>query len=77
MPKAGVVSSGSFSGNPKTASVIFATAFSDNNYAVNITGIDNRNWTAETLTASGFTINANANQTLIGQVFWSATHSGG
>jgi hypothetical protein len=74
--KAGVVSAVTFTGNPKTASVTFTTPFLDNNYAVTITGIDNRNWTAESLTSSGFTINANANQTLLGQVFWNATHSG-
>jgi hypothetical protein len=74
--KAGVVPASSFSGSPKTATVAFATSFTDNNYAVNITGIDNRNWSAENLTSSGFTINANANQALISQVFWSAIHAG-
>lgn len=74
--KAGVIAAVTFTGNPKTASVTFTTPFVDNNYAVTITGLDNRNWTAETLTASGFTINSNANQNLIGQVFWNATHSG-
>jgi|WetSurMetagenome_2_1015567.scaffolds.fasta_scaffold17540_2 hypothetical protein len=74
--KAGVVSAVTFTGNPKTASVTFTTPFVDNNYAVNITGVDNRNWTAESLTSSGFVINANANKDLISQVFWNATHSG-
>ena len=75
--KAGVVALGDFSGNPKMAIVTFTSGFPDNNYAVTITGNDNRNWTAESLTLNGFVINANANQPLTGQVFWNATHVGG
>jgi len=74
--KAGVVAAGSFSGNPKMASVTFTNDFPDNNYAVVITGADNRNWTAESLTLSGFIINSNANQPLIGNCSWNATHTG-
>jgi hypothetical protein len=74
--KAGVVPAINFSGDPKTASVVFDNPFVDNNYAVNITGVDNRNWSASNLTINGFTINTNANRTLVSQVFWSAIHSG-
>jgi len=35
--KAGSVAAGSFAGNPKTATVTFSTAFTDANYAVNLT----------------------------------------
>lgn len=76
-PKAGVVSGPLFAGSPKTYDVAFDTPFPDNNYAVTITGADNRNWTTEgTTTSAGFTINANAGQALIGQVYWTANYRG-
>jgi len=70
-PKAGSVAAGSFSLTPKKATVTFVTAYpAGTNYAVKITGSDGRSWTAESITVSGFTINANANLALTGPVFW-------
>lgn len=73
-PKAGMVLNTAFIGTPKTAAVVFGTAFPDNNYAVLISGTDIRAWSAESKTASGFTINANADQALTGYVYWSAEY---
>lgn len=74
--KAGIVASGSFSGNPKKATVTFTESFADTNYAINITGADARSWTYESKTTTGFTINANANQALSGEVSWEAIQNG-
>jgi hypothetical protein len=74
--KGGVVTSGSFSGNPKKATVTFSSAFADATYTIGITGADARTWSYESKTASGFTINSNANAALTGEVSWQATASG-
>jgi hypothetical protein len=65
-----------FTGNPKKATVTFGTAFADANYTPTIIGVDVRNWSPESITASGFVINANANQALTGNVYWSAVKHG-
>lgn len=70
--KRGLVSAVSFSGSPLKATVSFGTAFPDTNYAIKITGVDERVWTYETKTAGGFVINANAAFALSGEVSWSA-----
>lgn len=70
--KAGSVVAGSFSGNPKTASVTFGTAFPSTSYAVTVTGTDGRSWIVTNVTTSGFTINAQANTALTGPVYWQA-----
>ena len=54
----------------------FTTPFSDNNYSVVITGEDNRSWTVTSKSASGFTINSNANPIFTGNVFWQAIEIG-
>jgi hypothetical protein len=74
--KAGVVASGSFSGNPKKATVSFTTAFGSTNYAISIVGIDARTWTYESKAVGGFVINANANAALSGEVSWTAILTG-
>jgi hypothetical protein len=76
--KAGAVAAGSFSGNPKKAAVTFGTAFADANYAVAIGSQsgDNRTWTIESKSASGFTINANANGALTNPITWMAIANG-
>jgi hypothetical protein len=74
--KSGSVAPASFSGNPKKYAVVFATPFSSTSYEIHITGADSRGWSWESKTASGFTINANANQALTGNVDWSAIFSG-
>lgn len=73
--KSGIVLAGSFSGNPKQATVTFTTPFPDNNYSVVIDGIDKRSWSYELKTASGFIIDANANQNLTSDVSWIATRN--
>jgi hypothetical protein len=75
--KNGSVTGSTFAGNPKTAAVVFTTAFVDNNYAITITGEADRSWTIESKTLSGFTINANANlQFNSSNVFWMAGQIG-
>jgi hypothetical protein len=74
--KSGEIVPGSFSGNPKKATVTFITAFATNNYGVNITGSDSRIWSVESKTITGFTVNSNANQAPTGNVFWQANLDG-
>jgi hypothetical protein len=75
--KAGEELNAGFAGNPKKVTVTFATAFGDANYAIALTPRTQNNKsfvvTAETKTAAGFVINANANNItdLIG-VMWQA-----
>lgn len=74
--KAGVVASGSFSGNPKKATITFTTSFASAAYAITITGVDTRSWSYESKTSAGFTINTNANAPLTSEVSWQAITSG-
>lgn len=74
--KAGVVTAGTFSGNPKKATVTFTEAFQDTNYAIVIVGIDARSWTYESKAAGSFVINTNANTALTGEVSWAALYNG-
>lgn len=73
--KSGVVSGGSFVGNPKTYNVTFVSPFSAD-YSVSIMGDDVRVWSYENKTLNGFTINSNANQTLVGDIYWQAILNG-
>ena len=74
--KAGTIAYSSFSGSPQTYSVVFGTAYDDNNYAVIITGEDARLFTVEGKEAGGFTINTNSSVALAGNVYWIAqTHN--
>ena len=70
--KSGNVSAVSFTGNPKTYVVTFASAFPNANYSAVITGGDARSWTVESLTANGFTINTNSNTSLTNTTYWVA-----
>lgn len=74
--KSGVVLSTSFTGNPKKATVTFSSAFAAD-YSIKMAGRDARTWTYENKTSSGFTINANANTALTGEVSWEAAAIGG
>jgi hypothetical protein len=74
--KSGIVTAGTFAGNPKKATVTFTTAFASANYSVNITGSDGRTWTVESKVAASFVINANANTALTGDVYWQAKLNG-
>lgn len=74
--KAGLVTSGTFSGNPKKATITFSSAFATIDYAITITGVDSRHWSYESKSTGGFVINANANAALTGEVSWSASPIG-
>jgi hypothetical protein len=66
-----------FSLNPKKATVTFGTAFpAGTTYSIEMSGTDVRFWTWESVTVSGFVINSNANQTLTGNVHFTATVHG-
>ena len=72
--KSGVVST--FSGVPRKATVTFTTNFPTNNYSISILGGDNRTFTYESKTVSGFTINANSAAPLINDVLWMSIQHG-
>lgn len=74
--KSGVISFGSFSGNPKKATITFTTPFLDTNYSVSIISTDSRSWSIESITNGGFVINANANADLNSNVYWNAVKHG-
>jgi hypothetical protein len=71
--KAGSGSAASFGGTPRTASITFGSAFSDNLYAVTVTGEDARSFTIQSKSSTGFTINSNSSVALTGPVYWIAT----
>jgi hypothetical protein len=71
--KAGSGSAASFGGTPRTASITFGSAFSDNLYAVTVTGEDARTFTIQSKSSTGFTINSNSSVALTGPVYWIAT----
>jgi hypothetical protein len=71
--KAGSGSVASFAGSPLSSSITFGSAFSNNAYAVTITGEDARSWSISGKTANGFTINSNSTVALTGPVYWIAT----
>jgi len=71
--KAGSGSVASFGGSSLSASITFATAFANNNYAVTVTGEDVRSWTIQSKTAAGFIIDSNSTVALTGPVYWIAT----
>jgi hypothetical protein len=74
--RAGVVAAGTFSGNPKKATVTFTTAMPSATYAVKITSGDSRTCTYESRTTAGFVINLNANTAPSNDVSWEAVITG-
>lgn len=74
--KAGAVSSASFGGSPRSASVTFSSPFANANYAVTVTGEDARSWTIQNKVASSFIINSNSSVLLSGSTYWIATAYG-
>lgn len=74
--KSGIVSSSSFGGTTKTASVFFTTPFPDTNYSVVVTGEDSRNWFIQQKSGSSFQINSNSIVLFVGNVFWQAITTG-
>lgn len=74
--KSGQIAAVTFTGNPKTATVTFGTAFPSTAYNVTVIGTDGRSWVVNSLTAAGFTISTQANAALSGPVYWHATATG-
>jgi hypothetical protein len=75
--KSGTISGSTFAGNPKKATVTFATAFANTNYAITISSDTNRTFTWESKAAGSFVINSNANTAFnAGNVNWTATEYG-
>lgn len=74
--KINTVQASGFTGTPQKAIIVFTTNFSNVNYSVLITGGDSRNFTYESQTISGFTINTNANGVLTQPVNWFASQPG-
>lgn len=74
--KSGVISAGSFTGNPKVATVTFSSAFADTNYSFVIMSADQRMATYENKTAGSIVVNLNANQAPTGDVMWIALDHG-
>lgn len=68
--KAGIIAPGSFTGTPRKATITFNTAMPDNNYAISIVGEDARNWSIESKTSAGFTVNSGSGAVLSGNTFW-------
>jgi hypothetical protein len=71
--KAGSGSAASFTGTPLILAITFGTAFTNNSYAVQVTGEDPRVWSIQSKSSSGFTINSNSSVALTGPVYWVAT----
>ena len=76
LQKSGIIPSSGFTGNPKKSTVIFTTAFSDNNYAITVSGEDNRTWSIESKVYSAVTINSNSSALMAGNSFWIAQQIG-
>lgn len=70
--KSGVVTAASFTGNPRKATVTFATAFPDANYSIVPLGGNGRQWTYESKVAGSVVLNANAGAALTVDVLWIA-----
>lgn len=70
--KSGAEAAGSFTGNPRVATITFATAFADANYSVSVINTDARTWTIDSQVAASFVINTNASQALTAAVSWIA-----
>jgi hypothetical protein len=74
--KSGTVRGTEFTGNPKTYKVIFTNAYSNDEYSINITGEDSRNYTYQNKTSNSFVINTNSNTSFTNQVDWTTIKYG-
>jgi hypothetical protein len=74
--KSGVIAAGSFTGNPKKATITFSSSFLSANYSLSILGGDARSWTYETQASGSIVINSNANANLTHPVLWIAIDHG-
>lgn len=71
--KSGRLQGGDFSGSPKIAAVVFTHPYPDNNYEVSLgCSTSLRVLGYESKTQFGFTVNTNADASLIGEVSWCA-----
>jgi len=75
LSKSGAIAAGTFTGNPKTATVTFGTAFPSVPNVV-VTGSDGRSWTITAASTTAFTVSAQANQALTNPVYWVASITG-
>ena len=73
--KAGRLLVSDFSGSPKSGTVTFSSSIATP-YAVNISGVDTRVWSVESISSTGFVINSNANLSLTGDVYWEVQQDG-
>lgn len=73
--KSGTIPGGSFTGNPKIYDVVFGSSFTGD-YSISVIGEDVRVWSYESKTLSGFRINSNADQPLVGSIYWQAILNG-
>jgi hypothetical protein len=74
--KAGIVTGSSFGGNPRTASVVFARPFADNNYTITVTGDSARTWLIQNRVSGSFRISSNAATPITGSTYWQAIYQG-
>jgi len=74
--KSGEVTGTSFLGAPRKSIITFTTNFPTSNYSISVLGSDNRTFTYESKTVSGFTINANSAAALTNPVLWMAIQHG-
>lgn len=74
--KANNIPGADFTGSPKKCVVTFITPYPSTDYIILISGTDSRNYTYENKTINGFTINANASATIVGEVSWFTTFLG-
>ena len=74
--KNNAVAGGTFAGNPKKATVTFATPFPNASYSVTVTGEEARSWIIESKVSGSFIINSNSNTTLANSVYWQAISYG-
>ena len=74
--KSGEVAGATFLGVPRKATITFTTNFPTSNYSISVLGGDNRTFTYESRTVSGFTINANSAAVLTNPVLWMAIQHG-
>lgn len=74
--KNNAVAAGSFTGNPRKATVTFTTPFPNTNYTVTVTGEDSRTWTIESKLSGSFVISSNSSVALTGNTYWQAISYG-
>lgn len=74
--KSGIITGSSFIGAPRIFAVVFTTPMTSVNYCISIISTNARTFTYQSKTTSGFTINANSNTALTGEVSWIATPIG-